>query len=610
MTKNSEIKKEFLAKALSSYEKYKGEKEILNQRVRENEYWYKARYGKIVDPKSNDTQPVTAYLFSAIENKYADAIDNFPQPNILEREPGDIEISSILSKIIPVQLDLSDFKAAYKRCWRAKLKHGTGIYGIFYDNDDIIIKSLSVLNVYCDMHVNDVQDSQFLFIVNAIDNEELKEDYPEFADKFTGNTSIETFDGTYEMQDKTEIVDCYYKKNGLVHCMKLCKNEIISATEWDKAYKNGLYAHGKYPVVFDTLYPEEDCPFGFGIIDIAKNPQIYIDRLDSSITKNAVLSSKKRFMIKDNGSVNENEFLDYENDIIHVAGNIDNENIRELDVSGIQGYVMEYRKRKIDELKEIIGNRDFQQGGTNGGVTAASAISVLQESGNKLSRIMIDDAYDCYKDIILLVIELMREFYTESRIYRVTGERGQTGYAQFSNDMMFREKVNPNIKPEDVALEGILPEGWKSKEPIQFDVSIVPQKQNPFQREANNTTIMELWNAGLFNPENADMAVIALQAMHFDGKEKIIESLNEAKEEMIQRQQQMMQEQMLGQQRMTGQAMPHGGHQGGDELVPVEEGIRQAEAEIDAIRGVEALKALEGGDELVPVEETLNMMGE
>ena len=572
----SKISEEFLSRALSEFNKYKGEKNVLNQRVRENDFWYKARYAKVIDPKNGDTSPATAFIFSAIETKYADAIDSFPACNILEREPSDADLSKILSKIIPVQLDLSDFKKAYKANWRRKLKHGTGIYGVFYD-DDIIIKPISILNVYCDMHVQDVQDSQFLFIVNAVDNDELKKDYPKFRDKFSGSTSVETFDGTHEAANKTEIIDCYYKKDGKVHCMKLCANEIIEATE-DGDYPDGLYRHGKYPVVFDVLYPEEDCPFGFGIIDIAKNPQMYIDKLDGAIIKNSVLASKLRYFITDNGAVDENELMDYSRDVIHVAGAVNNDTVKEFRVSPLSAEVTNHRNKKIDELKEIIGNRDFQQGGTNSGVTAASAITVLQEAGNKLSRTMIDDSYDAYKEICVMVIELMREFYDEKKIYRIVNDSGETEYSEFSNEMMFKEKQLPEQVSEE--MRDILPETWTETEPIELDVSVVPQKKNPFQREANNQTIMSLWSAGFFNPQSADMAIIALQAMNFDGRDNIISLIKEYQNKMQQAPQmpeQVQQGDELVPIEQGAEDFLSSEQQAGDELIPINQGIQEAE---------------------------------
>lgn len=169
------IKSEFIAKALKMYQKYKSDKAELNKRVVANNKWYKSNYSQTINPKSNETEPATSFIFSAIENKYADAIDNFPVPNLLEREPSDAQTAKILSKIIPVQLDMSGYKRVYKDNWRRKLKYGTAIYGVFYNDEkeDIDVRAIDILNIYCDMHIKDVQDSQFLFIVTAVDNDVL-----------------------------------------------------------------------------------------------------------------------------------------------------------------------------------------------------------------------------------------------------------------------------------------------------------------------------------------------------------------------------------------------------------------------------------------------------
>ena len=170
------IDPDFISKALRMYQKYKGDKAELHKRIVDNNKWYKSNYSHLMNPKTNETEPATAFIFSAIENKYADAIDNFPVPNLLEREPSDTQTAKILSKIIPVQLEMSGYKKVYKDNWRRKLKHGTAVYGAFYNEQirDIDIRAIDIMSIYCDMHVRDVQDSQFLFITNAVDNDVLK----------------------------------------------------------------------------------------------------------------------------------------------------------------------------------------------------------------------------------------------------------------------------------------------------------------------------------------------------------------------------------------------------------------------------------------------------
>lgn len=519
------ISPSFLSKAISALNDYRGQKAALEDRVRENNIWYKSQYWRILTPKG-ETEPATAFIFNAIENKYAEAVDNFPDPVLTERCAEDEKTAKLLSKILPLQLDMSDFKRCYKTNWRKKLKHGTAIYGVFYneDKEDIDICAIDILNIYCDMHIPDVQESPFLFITSIVPNEQLKEDYPAFSSLFDGDAQVKTHSGTHTVADRTEVIDCYYKKreNGksVLHLMKLVGDTIIDASEDRSELFGGIYAHGMYPVVFDPLYPEEDSPFGIGVIDIIKNPQIYIDKLDGIISKNALIAGKIRYMIKDNGGINEDEICDYSTDVIHVAGSVDDSNIRQLQAQGLDDFIINHRQNKISELKEVIGNRDFQQGATSDNVTAAAAISALQQSGQKLSRSVIDDSYDAYRQIIYMVIELMREFYTEEKVYRITDEEGNKTFERFSQNMLYHDRIYDSLGFD-------ISDGSRRAE---FDVSVTPKRQNPITKEANNQMLMSLWQTGLLRPENLDIASIIIRELHFDGKERILSQIQDLKQ--------------------------------------------------------------------------------
>lgn len=79
-------------KAESLLQKYKQGKANLERRIIDNEQWWKLRHGERTrDKQSTDPEPVSAWLFNSIANKHADAMDNFPEPNILPREEGDPE---------------------------------------------------------------------------------------------------------------------------------------------------------------------------------------------------------------------------------------------------------------------------------------------------------------------------------------------------------------------------------------------------------------------------------------------------------------------------------------------------------------------------------------
>ncbi len=461
----------------------------------------------------------TPFIFAAIENCRADAIDNYPNANIIEREPEGTEVAELLSKVVEAQLEISDFKSVYKENIRNKLKYGTAVYGVFYDEPrgNIDIRSIDILDVYVDMHIPDIEDSRFVFVSAAIENDILMHTYPDYANLFMSDAQIETLTDTYTLKDRTNVLDCYYKKpDGTVHMMKICDGTVIAATEDMPGYENGLYSHGRYPVVFDVLYPCEHSPFGFGMIDIGKSMQIEINKLDDAITENIMCASKPRYLTKHNGGINEDEFCDISKSIIHYEG--DTDSIRAIDHQSINEYFLSHREYKKDELKEILANRDFQQGGTMGGVTAASAIETLRQAGEKRSRAIINDTYDSFKHIVYMVIELMRQFFTDERVYRVYDSMGKKSFAKFSNAMMYK----PDFEENGVTFRELM-----------FDIDVVIQRENPYSRESINNTIMQLWSNGIFTAENSDSAVVVLKNMEFDGKERLIadlQSLYDAKE--------------------------------------------------------------------------------
>lgn len=143
---------------------------------------------------------------------------------------------------------------------------------------------------------------------------------------------------------------------------------------------------------------------------------------------------------------------------------------------------------KIEELKETSGNRDFTQGGTVGGVTAASAIAALQEAGSKLSRDMIKASYRAFTQVCYLIIELMRQFYDEPRSFRIVGERGAQSFVLYSN---------ARLRPRAPGMEYGVPMGGRVPH-IRYSHQAA-KDQRLFQSGAKRVGQRILF-AGLFQP--------------------------------------------------------------------------------------------------------------
>lgn len=552
-------------KAAETLKKYKEGKDRFDRKIRANEEWWKLRHWRIVESeekkkKKGMTEPVSAWLHNSINNKHADMMDNFPEPTVLARESSDEQTAKTLTSILPVVLEYNRYEETYNDCAWYKLKQGASVKKIVWDSrknngvGDINIAKIDILNLFWEPGINKIQESANLFHVELMDNEILKQRYPDID--LTGSDIVLTKYINAENVDTSEksyVVDWYYKKdNGtkdILHYCKFVNDKILYASENDPEYvERGYYDHGMYPYVFDVMFPEEGTPVGFGYIDIMKDPQLYIDKLDQVILDSAIKASKARFLSKDTGGINEDEFNDWTKEVVHYTGNPD-------DIQPMQSVVpptqcINVKEEKINELKETSGNRDFSQGSTQSGVTAATAIAALQEAGSKLSRDMIRGTYRAYMEECYMVIELIRQFYDEPRKFRILGEKGEQQFATFDNGGMI-----PQDGGEEMGVE------VGERLPI-FDVTVSAAKKSTYSRMAQNELALQFYDKGFFAPGNADASLACLDMMEFEGKEKIIMKIQDngtMYQQLMALQQQVQQlMQMTG---MQGQEVVNGGDQ-------------------------------------------------
>ena len=548
------IREKQLQNARLTLNKYREGKINFEKKIISNEQWYKMRHWEQMRDKKSEVEPTSGWLFNCIANKHADAMDNFPAPNILPREEGDKGEAEMLTSIIPVILDQNDFEETYSDVQMYKLKTGTGVYGVFWDGSklngmgDISIRKIDILNLFWESGIQDIQMSRNVFHVELCDNNILLDSYPQLEGKLGTSTFDITqyiYDDKVDTSNKSLLIDWYYKKNvngrSVLHYCKFINDEVLFATENDERFAEiGFYDHGLYPFIFDTLYPIEGTPVGFGYIDIGKDAQEYIDRGNQAIIQNMLANAKPRHFIRNDGSVNEDEYRDLTKDFVHVDGNLGQDSILPIQGKPLNEIYVSVINNKIDELKETTGNRDISTGGTSSGVTAASAIAAMQEAGSKLSRDNNKTAYRAFRKIVLMVIELIRQFYDIPRCFRIMGENGAARYEQYSN---------ANIRPQMQGIEMGVDMGYRL--PL-FDVEITAQKQSPYSKMSQNELALQFYQAGFFNPQMADQALACIDMMDFDRKQFVMQKI--AQNGGMYQQMMAMQQQMLMLAQMVDQA--------------------------------------------------------
>jgi hypothetical protein len=550
-TARKPIGEEQARQAIDTLQKYRQGKSALEARVIASEDWWRMRsWQRIQKGNPEDDKWTSAWLFNVIMGKHADAIAAYPAPAIRPREPDDREEAAKLSSVLPVILEQNDFEEVYSDSQWTKLKQGTLIWHVKWDSSklnglgDISVQPVDILSFFWEPGVRDIQKSKNIFLTEMVDNDLLLAKYPELEGKLNSSAQLQqkyNTDDVISFDGKSMVVDWYYKKyqNGrqVLHFAKLVGDTVLQSTENDTEQKydtltmpdgsivqqpvgrpmaeSGLYDDGEYPFVVDALFPVEGSIAGYGYIDIGKSTQEQIDRMNQAIVKNAIMTTTPRWFKRSDGSVNEQEFADWTKPFVHVDGNLGQDSLVPIQVNMLNSNYIAILQNKIEELKWTTGNTDVNNGATNSGVTAASAIAALQEASGRSSKDSTKSAYRAYARMIRMVIERIRQFYDLPRQFRIVGQRGAEQFVQYSNQ---------GLQPQTLYGANGQPDGLRK--PV-FDIEVSAQKASEYTSMAQNELALQFFQLGFFNPQMVDQALATLDMMDFDGKDSIIQKIQE-----------------------------------------------------------------------------------
>ena len=502
-------------------------------RIISSENWWKLRNAmeeqkQTAQGQDGGFKSVSGWLHNVIVSKHADAMEAYPEPNILPREQADKPEAAKLTAIVPCVLEQNHFERTYSDAMWQKFKTGTGVYKVVWDSGklnglgDIGIERVNLLNLYWEPGITDIQQSRYFFHTELQDKELLQQRYPDELQnklKSTGYMSAKfLYDDTVKTSDKATVIEVYYHKfvggkKTLQYC-KYVEDVVLYATEnVPEMAERGLYDHGRYPYEFDPLFPIEGSPCGYGYVDICRNPQTEIDLMKTSFVKNAMVGATPRYFTRQDGNVNEAEFLDLSKPIVHVTGNVDEAALRQIGFNSLDMVYVNVLDRTIQELRETSGNTETSTGNISSGVTAASAIAALQEASGKGSRDSTQAAYRVYSRLVELCIELIRQFYDMPRQFRIMGQYGMEQYVSYDNHGLQLQHQG-NDFGQDM--------GYRL--PV-FDIKISAQKKNVYTKISQNELATQFFQMGFFNPQMTDQALMCLDLMDFEGKDAVMQKV-------------------------------------------------------------------------------------
>ena len=543
MTLRPAIGPEELKKFMKILHTYKAGKANTDRRIIASENWWKLRNTQEEQKETGigtdgGFTSRSGWLHNVIVSKHADAMESFPAPNFLPREEGDRAEAELLKAIVPCILEYNRFERTYSDAMWQKMKTGTAAYKIVWDRNmlsglgDIRVERVNLLNLYWQPGITDIQNSRYLFQTELVEKEVLKQRYPELENTLKSSgifSSRFLYDDMVSTADYATVIEVYYRVRqqgrSVLHYCKFVGDQVLFATENERERipdmdgrpgpslaERGLYDHGDFPYVLDPLFPIEGSPCGYGYVDLCRNPQTEIDLMKTSFVKNAMVGAVPRYFVQENGNVRTEDFLDLSKPLVSVSGSLDDTSLRRIDHTSLDGNYLNLLQQDIEELRQTTGNTETSTGSVSSGVTAASAIAALQEASGKGSRDSTRASYRAFARITELCVELIRQFYSMPRQFRIAGARGEYRYISYTNR---------GLQPQQQMLLG-QPMGMRK--PV-FDIRISPQRRNIFSTVSQNELAMQLFKLGLLNPQLADQALLCLDLMEFEGKDALIQKV-------------------------------------------------------------------------------------
>ena len=553
-------KDEVVLRAYNEFMEYHNETQMWRLERMDNQRFYNVQNKDHLKGVDATKDPSTV-IHSTVESLVADCNDSFPEPYILPQEKNDRLFAEQLSAITRHVLDKREYDITFTQKNRRLCIDGLAIQEVYWDKSlynglgDVNIRPVNAVNFYWDTHTDDIQEGRSVIKVAYHPKEwyasrygkdvfehmvEGRDPVGEEIHEYVKKLGLAAYDDTKDVM----LMEYWFKECDednpdikRVHVLKIAGGRILEDSR--KKLPEGMYDDGMYPFIAEPQFQVQGHAHGLSVVDIFKRRVITLDRLNQYIIDGAGRMSKSRHFVEKDAEVDMEALRNEEEEIIFCKG-ISTNFIQPFTPVSLPPWIRDWLMVLTEELKSESGQNDFSRGNAGKGITAASAITLLQEASSKRSRLLVTQLYSGFRKLVSMVISRIAQFYTEDRTFYILGIKDEE---LTLNASMFTEGGEREVERETP--DGIM-ERIKERRtrPFAFDVNVQAQTKPPYQRMQKNQLAIELlqMSQGQF-PLQA-----AIEMMDFEGKDQVLKVLGEETQKDVMIQQLMAQLEQFQQQ--------------------------------------------------------------
>ena len=491
-------------------------------------------------------------LKSTINNCIADQMDNLPEARLLPERPELGRVAEDFTDVVNYVLSQNRYEGFhYARIWDYFVT-GTTITQVAWDPDmDYGEGNVSVIRWPVDAFVwdpaaADIQDARALMKVSWHPRSWYDERFPDeakyIAESDASNRDVGLPDAQEDADaddDAVMLVEYWYRKYNpktrrhTVGVDYLAGGALLGSEE-------DVYRHGMYPFVFTAFTPIEGLPVGDGLVQELVPMMRYINRYAQYMDENIAMSSKIRMLVKKDSGIDSEALADWSQNII-TGDRVSENDIRWLQSRPLSGLAYQQMLQMQTDLKQDSGQNQFTRGETAGGITAASAISALQEAGGKITRMNTSKLNFGFKQIVEQIMWLVSQFYDDRRVKMITGSDGKQrkvdmssahlmGMDEMPEEMqaaLVRKAQEQGLSADEVEAVRAMyrrDRGKRMKEalpPPPYTVQIQIQRRNPLRVQAQNDLFIQAYTMAAQAGQVFPLTLL-FELLNVDGKERIM----------------------------------------------------------------------------------------
>jgi hypothetical protein len=317
----------------------------------------------------------------------------------------------------------------------------TKVYG------DICIENISPFHVFVpDLMATDIEDQPYIIHAQIRNNSWIKQAFgiDAVSDKLESvDDSLLSVMGISRNDNKKDqsIILEIWVKPGYLPELPDGGMFTIAADKVVQGFDTWPYEHGQYPIAkLDSVHSGKF--YSSSIIEDLIPLQRELNRSRSQLIESKNRMSKPQ-LVAPKGSVDAKMITTEPGQVIQYNPGFDPP--QPLPLQNLPSYVTEEINRLYDDMADISGQHEVSNGSTPPGVTAATAISFLQEQDESLIAGHYSSIEEAVEKIAAQTLVFVKMYWDEERTVKVVGLEGTFDVQTFKNSDL---KGNADIRVE------------------------------------------------------------------------------------------------------------------------------------------------------------------